>query len=274
MANSSQTDPNPDPGPPRAWFERHAEQPLYRVPDLGARGDTLLQVLLVIFGALGLQLVLVGVGIGLLGGVGITEDSAPVAFLSSVQALGLLGFLVMGLAYLRWRDDPTLVGIRRPTGHDIRVMLVGFIVLAGLVFAAEFLFELLGFDLADNEAVDQGRQHPELFLVFIPIQFLVTGPAEELLFRGVVQGLLRRTYGVIPGIVLASALFSLAHYSALIGGGDLLPVFFILFLSGAVLGAVYEYSRTLLVPILTHALWNAFVFGGQYLAAADPLLTG
>jgi hypothetical protein len=28
------------------------------------------------------------------------------------------------------------------------------------------------------------------------------------------------------------------------------------------------------VPVLTHALWNAFVFGGQYLAVADPLLTG
>jgi membrane protease YdiL (CAAX protease family) len=272
MADSSQTDTSP--GPAAAWFERHAEQPLYRNPDLGDRGDTLLQVLLIIFGALALQLVLATVGFGLLLGVNITEETAPVAYHSIGQALGLLGFLVMGLAYLRWRDDPTLVGLRRPTGHDIRVMLVGFIVLGGLVFAAEFLFELLGFELADNAAIDQGRQHPELFLAFIPVQFLVTGPAEELLFRGVVQGLLRRTYGVIPGIALASALFSLAHYSALIGGGDVLPVFLILFLSGAVLGAVYEYSRTLVVPVLTHALWNAFVFGGQYLAVADPLLTG
>jgi len=273
MANPPR-ETDPDAGPAPVWFERHAEQPLYRVPDIGARGDTLLQVVLVIFGALGLQLVLVGVGAGLLQSVGITEDSAPVAFLSTVQALGLLGFFLIGVGYLRWRDDPGLVGIRRPTGHDIRVMLVGFILLAGLVFAAEFLFELLGFDLASNEAIEQGQQHPELFLAFIPIQFLVTGPAEELLFRGVVQGLLRRTYGVIPAIALASALFSLAHYSALIGEGDLLPVFVILFLSGAVLGAVYEYSRTLLVPMVTHALWNAFVFGGQYLGATDPLLTG
>jgi membrane protease YdiL (CAAX protease family) len=256
------------------WFERHAEQPLYRVPDLGARGDTFLQVLLVLLGALVLQAVLFSLAVGLLDAVGITEDSAPVAYLSTVQAMGLLGFLVMGLVYLHWRDDPTLVGIRRPTGWDIRMILVGFITVAGVLFAAEFLFQFLGFDLADNEAIDQGRQHPELFLVFIPIQFLVTGPAEELLFRGVIQGLLRRTYGVIPGIALASALFSIAHYSALIGGGDVLPVFVILFLSGLVLGGLYEYTRTLLVPMLAHALWNTLVFGTQYAEAVDALIAG
>jgi membrane protease YdiL (CAAX protease family) len=266
--------PNPDSPDSAEWFRRHAEQPLFRFPDLGTRGDALLRVLLVLFAALALQILLVLVGSGLLAGVGITRESAPVAFLSSVQALGLLGFLVVGLAYLHRRDDPTLVGIRRPTGWDVRMILVGFIVIAGVLFAAEFLFQFLGFELADNEAIDQGRDNPELFLVFIPIQFLITGPAEELLFRGVVQGVLRRTYGVVPAIGFASALFSLAHYSALIGEGDVLPVFFILFLSGIVLGGLYEYTRTLLVPILAHALWNTLVFGTQYAEAAELLFAG
>jgi membrane protease YdiL (CAAX protease family) len=272
MADSSRdANQNPDGVDWARWFRRHAKQPLARLPDASTRGDTIVQVALVLVGALALQLMFVVFAGALLAGVGITRESAPVVFLALVQAVGLLSFLVAGLAYLRRRDDPTLVGIRRPTGRDIRTILIGLIALGGIVYATELLFELLGFDLAQNQAVVQGKENPELFLVFIPFQFLVTGPAEELLFRGVVQGLLRRAYGVVPAIAVSSGLFSLAHYSALIGGGDLLPAFLTLFLSGVVLGTLYEYSRTLLVPMATHALWNAFVFGTLYVGTVQSI---
>ena len=253
------------------WFQRHAEQPLARLPDASTRGDTIVQVALVLVAALALQLVFVVFAATLLTGVDITRESAPVVFLALVQAVGLLAFLVAGLAYLRRRDDPTLVGIRRPTRRDIRTILVGFVALGSVVYATELLFEALGFELAQNQAVVQGRENPELFLAFIPVQFLVTGPAEELLFRGVVQGLLRRAYGVVPAVAVASTLFSLAHYSALMGDGSLLPAFLTLFLSGVVLGTLYEYSRTLLVPMATHALWNAFVFGTLYVGTVQSI---
>lgn len=253
------------------WFQRHAEQPLARLPDASTRGDTIVQVALVLVAALALQLVFVVFAATLLTGVDITRESDPVVFLALVQAVGLLAFLVAGLAYLRRRDDPTLVGIRRPTGRDIRTILVGFVALGSVVYATELLFEALGFELAQNQAVVQGRENPELFLAFIPVQFLVTGPAEELLFRGVVQGLLRRAYGVVPAVAVASTLFSLAHYSALMGDGSLLPAFLTLFLSGVVLGTLYEYSRTLLVPMATHALWNAFVFGTLYVGTVQSI---
>lgn len=258
-----------DPG----WFDRHPEAPLFRVADRRAGPRATQDALLVLVGAFVVQMLLVGVGLGLLAGLGVTEETTPVAFFSAQSAFSLLSFLVVGVVYLAWRRDTALVGLRRPTWHDIRTILVGFIALAGMMFAIEFLFEFFGIEIADNVVVEQGRDHPELFLVLVPLQFLLTGPAEELLFRGVIQGVLRRAYGVVPGIVFASVLFALFHLPAL-SGDDLLPVLFILFLSGVLLGALYEYSRTLVVPIMVHALWNALVFGTQYAQAVDALLIG
>ncbi len=47
----------------------------------------------------------------------------------------------------------------------------------------------------------------------IPISFLLIGPGEELLFRGVVQGVLKRSFNSIYSILIASIIFSVAHYT-------------------------------------------------------------
>ena len=270
---ATSTDDSADREEVSGWFDRHAAEPLFRVANRHTGPRATQQVLLVLLAAFVAQILFVSIGLGLLAAAGITEDAAPVAFLSAQSAAGLLAFLAVGFGYLAWQRDPALIGMRRPTRHDIRTVLGGFVVFAGLLFGVEFLFGFLGIEVAENVVVEQGNEHPELFLVFLPLQFLLTGPAEELLFRGIVQGVLRRAYGVVPGIVFASALFALFHVPSLTGD-SLLPVLFILFLSGAALGTLYEYSRTLLVPILVHALWNTLVFGTQYAQAVDALLAG
>jgi len=133
------------------------------------------------------------------------------------------------------------------------------------------IISLLGLETAENVAVSRGQENPELFLVFLPIQFLLTAPAEEVLFRGVIQGLFRRAYGVLPGIVLASLLFGLVHYPALAGSDGILTVIALLVATGALLGTLYEYTGNLLVPIVVHAVWNVFVFGNEYLSAVGGI---
>jgi len=216
-------------------------------------------------GALVAQVLFVNAGLGLLDLAGLTEETTPVTFLTLRSALGLLGLLAAGLLALYRLDDPGLVGIAPPTRRDIGLVVGGFALLAGLQFVVGALFDQFGVEIAENVIVERGREHPELFLVLVPVQFLVTGPAEEVLFRGVVQGLLRRTYGVVPGVVLASVLFALFHLPVFVGGA-VLPGLLVVALSGLVLGALYEYSRTLVVPILAHALWNGLVFGREYAA--------
>jgi membrane protease YdiL (CAAX protease family) len=261
---------NADRKPATRWFDRHPEQPLARVSDSATRGDTLFQVVAVLVLALLGQVLLVSIGVGLLSGLNVTENGSPVVYYGTQSALGLFAFCLVGVAYLLVREDETLVGIRWPTTWDLGMIVGGFLLLAGTLIGAETLLSALGFESADNVVLERGQENPELFLVLIPIQFLLTGPGEELLFRGVIQGLLRRAYGVVPGILAASTLFALFHVPSL-SGNSLLPVLSVLFLSGVVLGALYEYTRTLLVPMVAHALWNALVFGTEYAGAVGSV---
>lgn len=97
----------------------------------------------------------------------------------------------------------------------------------------------------------------------VPISLLLVAPGEELIFRGVVQGLFRRAYGPVPAILITSALFGVAHYLALSGSGKLVYVAVAAIL-GLVLGTVYELSDNLVVPTLAHGVWNSYLFLGQW----------
>lgn len=82
----------------------------------------------------------------------------------------------------------------------------------------------------------------------------VTAPLwEEIFFRGVLYGALRRRFGVTAGCVGSTALFSLLHPQLPLG---FLPIFFL----GAFLAALYEWRRSLLPGIVLHAINNGLIF--------------
>lgn len=254
-------------------FSAGHDQPLAKFGDRKSRGESVLHILLVLLGTLLVANLFVVAGSDLLAEAGFTEESAPVVVDSLTLSLNFLGFLVVSLVYLHWREDEQpLVSVAVPSRRDIAVIAVGFVSLVGLMLLFELLVNLLDFETAENVSVQQGREHPELFLALLPIQFLLTAPAEELLFRGVVQGLFRRAYGIIPGIALAAALFAVFHLPALGGGDGLFPVLGVLFLSGAFLGLLYEVTGNLAVPIVVHAFWNVLVFSTEYLQAVEALV--
>nr|WP_303647111.1 CPBP family intramembrane glutamic endopeptidase [Haloarchaeobius salinus] len=96
---------------------------------------------------------------------------------------------------------------------------------------------------------------------------LLIGPAEELLFRGVIQGRLRESFGPALAIGITSLGFALSHVpSYWIGGSDLLTsgVFFALLgiaAGGIILGGIYERTKNLIVVALIHGLINAIAVG-------------
>lgn len=235
--------------------------------DWGTRTRCLAYALAVLLGAILFGSLLVSAGAALLAGVDITEANSPVVYHASTSALSLAGFLFVAGGYLVVGGDWSLVRARRPTRSDVVWTLLGTVAFFVAMGIGTVVVSLLDLETARNVAVERGQENPELFLVFLPIQFLLTAPAEELLFRGVVQGLLRRAYGVLPGIVFASLLFGLIHYPALAGSKGVLTVIALLVATGALLGVLYEYTGNLLVPIVVHALWNVFVFGSEYLSA-------
>lgn len=95
--------------------------------------------------------------------------------------------------------------------------------------------------------------HPAL--LFLVGGFI--GPvAEEIFFRGVIYGYLRR-WGVWPALFLSTLIFTLLHAGT---AGVPIPQI----VGGLVFAAAYEIEKKLLVPISIHVLGNLALFSLPY----------
>ena len=124
-------------------------------------------------------------------------------------------------------------------------------------------FSLIDVAPSQNPAVDPTTHERLYFLLMVPASLLIVGPAEEILVRGGIQGLLKRAWGPWPAIVGASALFGSLHYIGS-GSGAIAYVAFS-FLLGCLLGYLYERTGNLVVPIVAHGGYNAAIYAIQYL---------
>lgn len=110
-------------------------------------------------------------------------------------------------------------------------------------------------------------------------QLLLSGPAEEVVFRALPIILLTYSFGnsiKIKGnftleVILASVLFAFAHIN-----WSLIPLTFkanhfqiiYAFVLGTIQGIVYQRSRSILYPVLMHSFSNVLMVGVGYLFAA------
>lgn len=79
---------------------------------------------------------------------------------------------------------------------------------------------------------------------------LIAPVLEEILFRGILVDKV--------GVVLSSILFSVIH----IGSGDLYSIIYpaiIIFIIGSALGTTYKKTKSLLLVILAHSIYNIFI---------------
>lgn len=179
------------------------------------------------------------------------------------------GFVVAAVGYLALSDQWDLLHVRKPTLLDLVYVLAGFVlvgaasvilvmVVSVVIATLESLFGIT-VEFGQNAVITTGRENPTAFLYMIPVALFVVGPGEELVFRGVVQGLFRRVIGVWPAIIVASVLFGLGHYFA-ISSGNAWTYLFVAGAMGLVLGAIYEHTENIVVPAAIHGVWNAFLF--------------
>jgi hypothetical protein len=197
-------------------------------------------------------------GLSLLFDSGLVVAETPEANAAST-VLQFLGFGVGAVVYLfaigRWDVVPGWY--RTPTRRDLLWMAGGIVVLFAGSTALGAALSLVGIEIAQNQVVQAGRESPVLFLYLVPVTILFVAPAEELLFRGIVQGQYRRVFDPAPAIVIASVLFGFIHWLALIGtGSGRLVYVLIAALLGLFLGVAYERTKSLLVPIVIHAGYN------------------
>jgi membrane protease YdiL (CAAX protease family) len=169
----------------------------------------------------------------------------------------------LAIGYLRYRSFSwsairEYLGVRVPSLRELLIVLGGWVLIFASLIVVSLLVQATGAQPAENQIGDVARELPGIIPILIVAMFLVVGPSEEILYRGVVQGRLREALSPAPAIILASAIFALVHWFALTGGssGRLLTVA-ILFFPSLVFGAVYEYTGNLVVPALLHGLHNA-----------------
>lgn len=251
-----------------------------KTPSIGTVDEHLL--LVSIFGAVGvvagaflLAAIAASLVMGLLGvGTPAALQGQPDLY-TLVNAANFVGFIVAAVGYLTLRNEWAIVHLRRPTLRDLAFVVVGVValgiaaiatsmVVSAIMGLLESLFGVSS-EFGTNSVMEAGRQNPRSFLYMIPVALLLVGPGEELLFRGVVQGLFRRVIGVGPAIFVASLLFGLGHYFA-IASGNAWPYIFVAGAMGLVLGAIYEYTENLVVPAAIHGIWNAGLFALNWAA--------
>jgi len=216
--------------------------------------------------------VIVTIVAALLGAFGVDVTARPsLRLVMSTILLQGVTFGGLSILYLRFRDlDFEFVSLSIPDRRDVAVTIGGVGTLLGLLIVASRVISSLGLESAENQVVTVGQQNPTAFLILIPLSFLLVGPGEELLYRGLVQGTLRETLHPTRAIVLASALFASIHLFSLSGEGKLVYVG-IAFVLALVLGATYEYTDNLVVPALIHGAYNAIQFTSAYLTATGGM---
>ncbi len=180
-----------------------------------------------------------------------------------------VGLAAVGVLYLHRHGVPfSYVRARRPGLRDVGATVVAVLVLVALAAVLPAIIAWLGLPFTDHNITDSIQANPAVALVFLPLSVLVVGPAEEFLYRGIIQTRLTSVFDTWSAVGVASVIFAVVHFIAYLDPtnvpGTVVTIFLLVLPLGAILGVVYEYSDNLLVPALAHGLYNAITFGLTY----------
>lgn len=191
----------------------------------------------------------------------------------------LLGTISIGYLFFRYTEkDLDFVDIHRPSlKHLITAILsVGVLLLFAVIL--EQILTVIGFPMSDHQIYDmatspEGGLSPEFILLLIPISILIVGPAEEFVFRGLIQKSLYSNFTTKMSILLTSTIFALIHFPAYLTGtiADAIATLLVIFGLSIILGAIYAHTENVVVPALTHGIYNAVLFLFLYLEVVNTI---
>jgi membrane protease YdiL (CAAX protease family) len=164
----------------------------------------------------------------------------------------LLQILLIILIVVTWGKGLSSIGLARSemvSGLEKGLLWsVGFAVITSIASAGLLI---LGINPLTLIKTPLPKQATELALLFI-VGGIVGPVAEELFFRGVLYGFLRR-WGVIVALILSTLIFVLCHPI-----GHRIPVTHLV--GGFLFALAYEIGDSLMVPITVHTLGNLAIF--------------
>lgn len=233
-------DPHPplDPAPPD---HPTPDAPTAR-PGLGWTEVAVATVSYLLLSVVGVVLLLLTVG-------GAVPPTVPLLAITGGATLGAVAVAVavrvrsaaaIGLRRTSWRW--LLVGVGVGVGAWLlnRVVILGYVLVTG--------------DVSDPQAeLTAAAAGSGIELVGVLLAGAVLVPfAEELLFRGIGYGALRR-YGAVVATIASSVVFGLAH--------GINVVLFGAIVIGVLNAVLYERSRSIWPAVIAHAVNNAIIFG-------------
>lgn len=175
--------------------------------------------------------------------------------------LQFAGFTLAVVGYLAITDGWDLVRVSRPDRREAAIILGGGLLLFAFQYGALFVLDQIGLSTGQNQAVVPGGDPVTYYLAMVAVSLAVVGPVEELLFRGVVQGGVRRAFDAVPAVLIASLAFGLIHLPAVSGTmAERWAYVGVVVVLGAVLGALYEWTDNVAVPGLVHGVYNAVTY--------------
>jgi len=190
----------------------------------------------------------------------VSSGAQVIALTMAIQALAstAIAFAFIDLWARLPRDDRTVpMALGLAGGSRVKTLLVwaipGLALAMTLVRAADYLNLVLLRRPPDTQSVvqlviDDGS--PALMLL-IGLGAVVLAPlAEEIVFRGFLFRNLRDSLGKGLAMFLSGFAFAAVHFEPTL----LLPLTAL----GVALALLYEWSGSLYVPIVVHALWNLF----------------
>lgn len=171
-------------------------------------------------------------------------------------------FLSIGLAFasISRADIP----LSRPSIDDLYIIgiasLSSIFVLVGGGMAQSFL----GLSPASEVHTQESGS---ILIGFWAVSLFLAPLAEELLFRGAIQGGLRSRTGPIVSIIGASSVFGAVHLLNFSGTlPEVLSATILVSLVSVPFAVSYEITDNLAVPIASHTLYNSIIFATVYSA--------
>lgn len=238
------------------------ETPVATEPTLSRRGrgrTFVVTVGLLVLAIVAQMVVTIPATMGYLALGGSLTAPSPVAFIV-LAAFGQVVFLALGYLFVSRRLDGVKAAV--PSVGQLGLVAVGSVLVLAVTLGGSAALAAVGLAAPDDAMLVVAESQPWILLAFAALSLVLIGPAEELFFRGAVQGNLRTAFGPVAAIGLTSLLFGAIHVTSFLSAGvalspAVLGSLSLNVLSAVVFGALYERSGNLTVPVIVHGLTNA-----------------
>jgi membrane protease YdiL (CAAX protease family) len=171
---------------------------------------------------------------------------------SAALTIGLL-LALAGFLRLRRFDLNSLGGFSK-IGFFRTAITGGILILAAypVIFLADIVTQRLLRSAPQKQAIVEMFSQSstlEQRILIIVLAVALAPLAEEFIFRFFLYGVMKRYFGRVVGVLVSALLFAAVHAH--------LPSFAPLFVLGSCFAIAYEWSGSILVPMMMHALFNA-----------------